>query len=326
MTVNSESVLVSILVPVYKVERYIEKCAMSLFEQTYDNIEYVFVDDCSPDNSIALLKSIMERYPKRKNRVKIVKHEKNLGLANARITAINSCNGVYLLNVDSDDYIERDMVEIMVKKALDSDSDMVICDFNYIFIDRVKRINNVVETDRLEYIASLITRRSSVCVWGRLIKKSLYVTNSVYPISDLNYAEDYVVTPRLVYFARNIVKVDKALYNYVQLNNASYTHKLSSISIDNAILANEILCDFFIKYGLQSKLPLEESKAINVVTLLYAVPLNLLPKVESVCGGLNLRDLRISLLHKYLLMLAKKRYTKLLYGILCIVNFMRNIL
>ena len=54
MIVNSESVLVSILVPVYKVEKYIEKCAMSLFEQTYDNIEYVFVDDCSPDDSIAL--------------------------------------------------------------------------------------------------------------------------------------------------------------------------------------------------------------------------------------------------------------------------------
>ncbi|MSH99652.1 glycosyltransferase, partial [Escherichia coli] len=95
MIVNSESVLVSILVPVYKVEKYIEKCAMSLFEQTYDNIEYVFVDDCSPDDSIALLESIMERYPKRKEQVKIVAHEKNAGLSNARITGINNCSGLY---------------------------------------------------------------------------------------------------------------------------------------------------------------------------------------------------------------------------------------
>ena len=64
MIVNSEFVLVSILVPIYNVSKYIEQCAVSLFEQTYDNIEYVFVDDCSPDDSIALLKKVMERYPK----------------------------------------------------------------------------------------------------------------------------------------------------------------------------------------------------------------------------------------------------------------------
>lgn len=77
MIVNSEFVLVSILVPIYNVSKYIEQCAVSLFEQTYDNIEYVFVDDCSPDDSIALLKKVMERYPKRKDQVKIVAHEKS---------------------------------------------------------------------------------------------------------------------------------------------------------------------------------------------------------------------------------------------------------
>ena len=326
MIVNSEFVLVSILVPIYNVSKYIEQCAVSLFEQTYDNIEYVFVDDCSLDDSIALLKKVMERYPKRKDQVKIVAHEKNAGLSNARITGINNCSGLYLLNVDSDDYIERDMVEVMMKKALDSDSDMVVCDFNYVFIDKVKRMNNMVENDRLEYIASLITRHSSVCVWGRLIKKSLYVANSVYPIPDLNYAEDYVVTPRLVFYAHNIVKVDRALYNYVQSNSISYTHNLSSISIGNAILANDVLCDFFIKHGLHDKLPLQESKAINLVTLLYATPLNLLSEGESACEGLDLRDLRISLLHKCLLVLAQRKCTRLLYGILSIINFMRNIL
>lgn len=172
----------------------------------------------------------------------------------------------------------------------------------------------------------MITRHSSVCVWGRLIKKSLYVANSVYPIPDLNYAEDYVVTPRLVFYAHNIVKVDRALYNYVQSNSISYTHNLSSISIGNAILANDVLCDFFIKHGLHDKLPLQESKAINLVTLLYATPLNLLSEVESACEGLDLRDLRISLLHKCLLVLAQRKCTRLLYGILSIINFMRNIL
>lgn len=326
MMINSESVLVSILVPIYKVEKYIEKCAVSLFEQTYDNIEYIFVDDCSPDDSIALLKKVMERYPERVNQVKIVRHEQNAGLSNARITGLNNCNGIYLLNVDSDDYIEREMVEVMLKKALETDSDMVVCDFNYVFTGQVKRMINVLENNRIKYIANLITRRSSVCVCGRLIKKSLYFTNSVYPVPDLNYAEDYVVTPRLVYYAHNIDKVDKAFYNYVQSNNMSYTHNLSSTSIENAIRANDILYNFFVKCGLESVLPLQESKAINLVTLMYATPLNCLPKIEYECEGLKLKYLRISLLHKCLLMLAQKKRTMLLYNIICMINSIRNIL
>ena len=313
---------ISIIIPVYNVPRkFLIKCINSVIKQTYKDIEIVIVDDGSGDECSALC----DEFKGKDNRINVV-HKKNGGLSDARNYGMNHARGSYITFVDSDDYIERDMVEVMMKKALDSDSDMVVCDFNYVFIDKVKRMNNMVENDRLEYIASLITRHSSVCVWGRLIKKSLYVANSVYPIPDLNYAEDYVVTPRLVFYAHNIVKVDRALYNYVQSNSISYTHNLSSISIGNAILANDVLCDFFIKHGLHDKLPLQESKAINLVTLLYATPLNLLSEVESACEGLDLRDLRISLLHKCLLVLAQRKCTRLLYGILSIINFMRNIL
>ena len=81
-------ITISILIPVYKVEQYIEKCAISLFEQTYSDIEYVFVDDCSPDSSIQCLKSVIEKYPQRSKNIKIIRHERNRGLAAARNTAI----------------------------------------------------------------------------------------------------------------------------------------------------------------------------------------------------------------------------------------------
>ena len=312
---------ISVIIPVYNTEAYIRKCLDSIIHQTYRNLEIIVVVNGSTDHC----GKICIEYATRDERICVVQKEHGT-IASARNVGLEVASGDWIGFVDSDDYIERDMVEVMMKKALDSDSDMVVCDFNYVFIDKVKRMNNVVENDRLEYIASLITRHSSVCVWGRLIKKSLYVANSVYPIPDLNYAEDYVVTPRLVFYAHNIVKVDRALYNYVQSNSISYTHNLSSISIGNAILANDVLCDFFIKHGLHDKLPLQESKAINLVTLLYATPLNLLSEVESACEGLDLRDLRISLLHKCLLVLAQRKCTRLLYGILSIINFMRNIL
>ena len=76
--------LISILIPVYNVEKFIERCARSVFEQTYENLEYVFVDDCSPDKSIQILERVLAEYPKREKQTKIIHHDKNRGVAAAR--------------------------------------------------------------------------------------------------------------------------------------------------------------------------------------------------------------------------------------------------
>ena len=113
----NDSIKVSIIIPVYGVEKYIEKCARSLFEQTYSNIEYIFVNDKSKDDSIDILKKILTAYPDRKAQVRIVEHEKNKGLSQARETGIGYASGMYLMHVDSDDYIEPNMVELCVDKV-----------------------------------------------------------------------------------------------------------------------------------------------------------------------------------------------------------------
>ena len=107
---------VSVLVPVYRVDRFIERCARSLFEQTYDNLEYIFVDDCSTDNSIAILRRVMEDYPERKGQVRIIRPERNRGLAAARNTALDAANGLFVTHVDSDDYLDRDAIRLLVEK------------------------------------------------------------------------------------------------------------------------------------------------------------------------------------------------------------------
>lgn len=319
------SILVSILVPIYGVEKYIERCAISLFEQTYFNIEYIFVDDCTPDNSISILKEVLARYPHRIKQAKIIRHEKNAGLANARITAIKNCTGKYLLNVDSDDYIEKDMVRIMLEKAIETDSDMVICDFNNIYSNRIQRMNNYFPSNRIEYISNMLMRKTSVCVCGRLIKTSLYTEHNVYPIPGLNYAEDYAVTPRLVYFAHNISKVDFAFYNYIQINDASYTKSLSSTSIDNAIQANDILTNFFSEHEINEELPLKEAKAVTIVTLLYSTPKQLLPKIIGQCKSLDIKNLKVSLLHKFILYIAKRGNKSILFQLIKFINYLRGI-
>ena len=107
--------LVSILVPIYKVEKYIERCARSLFEQTYPNLEFLFVDDASPDKSIEILQKVIAQYPKWKGRITIIYHNKNRGLAVARNALVDNCRGEFLFHVDSDDWIAEDAVEKILK-------------------------------------------------------------------------------------------------------------------------------------------------------------------------------------------------------------------
>lgn len=98
---------VSVLVPVYGVEKYIERCAVSLFEQTHCDMEYVFVNDCTPDSSISILRSVIERYPDRAPQVRIIDNEVNRGVGATRAVAIAAATGECIMHADSDDYMPR---------------------------------------------------------------------------------------------------------------------------------------------------------------------------------------------------------------------------
>ena len=146
------NILVSILVPIYNVENFIEKCSVSLFEQTYKNIEYVFVNDCSPDHSIEVLEKVAKNYPNRINSIKIINHDINKGLAGARNTAILNANGDYVLHVDSDDFIEKTTIEKLVKKAQDDCADIVVFDY-YLEWQKVnKKVVHNFDPDKIKYL------------------------------------------------------------------------------------------------------------------------------------------------------------------------------
>lgn len=111
---------ISIIIPVYGVEKCIERCARSLFEQTLkEGIEYIFIDDCTPDKSIEIVKRVLEEYPERKEQVKIVRHEHNRGVAAARNTALDAATGEFVFFVDADDWIENATIETLVSKQLE---------------------------------------------------------------------------------------------------------------------------------------------------------------------------------------------------------------
>ena len=142
---------VSILVPIYGVERFIERCAISLFEQTYHNIEYIFVNDCTKDKSISVLENIIERFPQRKPFVKIINHKHNKGLAGARNTAVESATGDFIMHVDSDDYVDKEIVAKAVLKQQENNADIVVIDFKKAYPSFSKVVNYSSFDDTKDY-------------------------------------------------------------------------------------------------------------------------------------------------------------------------------
>lgn len=238
---------VSILVPIYGVEKFIERCAISLFEQTFQDIEYVFVNDCTPDNSITILNNTLERYPHRKYQVKIIEHKANSGIAVARNTLLDNATGDYILFVDSDDYIELNTIELLYNKAIEKNADIVVCD------TMIDWGNNALEksiqkngVDKIDFLQLLLSTRIMIGLPNKLLKKEIFDKYKIRTFKDINYGEDYMIVSKIAYYANTVAKVDEALYYYSQTNPNSYTSKkLSKKNIDSIIFVLNNLTLFF---------------------------------------------------------------------------------
>jgi glycosyltransferase involved in cell wall biosynthesis len=215
---------VSVIVPVYNVETFFERCLRSLFGQTLDNIEYVFINDYTPDNSMPLLERVLEEYPHRKEQVRIITHEHNLGLGTARKAGMKAATGKYVISCDSDDWVETDMYEKMYAKAIEEDADIVCCGYR---LEYGKGKSIAV----YEKVAKGEKRRKSMrdirwdelhsSVWNKLVRRSLYVDRDVYPYEGVNMWEDWGVTVRLSFLSKKTVILPELLYHYNKQNRGS---------------------------------------------------------------------------------------------------------
>lgn len=235
---------VSILVPIYGVEKYIEQCAVSLMEQTYENIEYIFVNDCTKDNSINILREVINRYPQRKSQVQIINHEKNRGLAAARNTALDACSGDYLWHVDSDDYLSLNAIDLLVVEMQRSKADVIIFGHFNVYDDKIKRIH-VHSEEKLKYITSLLLNSTPASMWDKFYSASFYRKTGIHSIEGVNQGEDYAVVPRILHQAKNIKFYDEPLYYYNLTNQSSYSRNISLTSIESQKKADDILCEYF---------------------------------------------------------------------------------
>ena len=223
---SKEPYQVSILVPVYGVEKYIERCARSIFEQTYHNLDIIFVDDCTSDHSIDILKHVLEDYPDRKEQTRIIKHDHNRGLAAARNTGVAEAKGEFVVHVDSDDWISLEMIEALVRKQIEDDSDIVtcssLCEYGQY---SVKKKFTICKT-RQEQIKKFLELNLEHVIWGRLIRKNLYVKNNIHALEGVNLGEDAQVVPVLFFYATRYSWTEYEGYHYSCVNSDSYMNKL----------------------------------------------------------------------------------------------------
>ena len=237
---------VSILVPVYGVERYIEKCATSLFRQTYNDIEYIFVNDCTKDNSIEVLTRVINNFPHLSNRIKIINHSTNKGLSGARNTALLACSGEYVMPFDSDDYLSDDNAVLSIVNAIESNNaDAVLFNMQHVYPDKtyIPKINIPKATP--DIVKSILKREIPVCLCGGVYKKSLFTSHGILSVEGLSMGEDYVVKPRILYYASKIVYIDKAYYCYLHSNESSYTNSFNFSRLTDLSKCMEILRSFF---------------------------------------------------------------------------------
>lgn len=191
---------ISVIIPVFGVEKFIERCARSLFEQTLDDIEYIFIDDCTPDKSIEILYNVIEKYPNRKSQVVIHKMPTNSGQAKVREWGITNATGDYVIHCDSDDWVDCTFYEKLLEKAIEENADIVYCDY-YIS----DGYNNI-------YTRDVQPRLMHGPLWNKLVKSSLYSKLEEFPKD--NKAEDGAIMVQLSFFAKRILHMDTALYYY----------------------------------------------------------------------------------------------------------------
>ena len=241
---------VSILVPIYNVEKFFSRCLESLFNQTYQNIEYVFVNDCTPDNSMVVLHNFMEKYPSRAKLVRIIENTNNCGIAIVRNTLIKNATGDYVLFVDSDDWIEEDMVEKLVDKAIQTDADVVGCDYYEDYPNKAVLCKQHYPTDRIEAMKAMTLLKIKGVLWKLLISHDLIVKNNLSFIPEIHFGEDYIFCCKLFFYAKSISNVDEALYHYVQYNPNNYCSSNSDKRIQSFAKAIKTVETFYRENGI----------------------------------------------------------------------------
>lgn len=231
---------VSVVVPVYNVEKYVGKCLESILNQTMQDFEVIVVDDCSPDGSMEVVKSYAEKDP----RFKIVTHEVNRGLMQARKSGYSVAEGEYLMFLDSDDYLPADAMEVMHAEALRTSADVVSGELILFYPETGKEVRRTsclkYGSDSISVYKSLLLSEYHHNLCGKLFKTNILQSFEYRTLEHFTNGEDGYLFYQIVENVKKVVHLEKPVYYYLQNMQSSSKGRLGSNAIRSICLLNQL--------------------------------------------------------------------------------------
>lgn len=305
--------LISVIIPVYRAEAYVERCLRSIEAQRYDDFEVIIINDCSPDGSMAVVENTLTDCPRLKARSVVLHNDRNIGSALTRRRGMRQARGEYVVQVDSDDYVSADFLSQLAAVATADDADIVICDFFFDIDGRLSRRHYPVtpSAERSECFRQAMAGITHNGLWNKLVRRSLYVDNNIYPVEGINMFDDKSVTFRLIYFAKRISLLNKPLYYYNRSNESAITKTARAARFEQTYALLDLIDKFGEEhpYDTTMRKGIQEYKLLVTSAMLYYATneqISRLPSLErDVPWSVLLATPAAKIHHKTIVALAK---------------------
>ena len=266
---------VSVIVPIYQAESYIERCCHSLFSQTLCDMEFIFVNDGSKDKSIELIKKVLEEYPNRITQTLIIDRKDNHGVAYTRQEGLDNATGEYVIHCDSDDWVETSMYESLYQQALNNNADVVCCGYLVEFENIIIKEVTYPNTNYFKHVNFNISPLTG-SLWNKLIRRELIVKNKIQFSEKIGWGEDFGFILPCLLVSKKSLCLKESYYHYYQ-NDSSITHTLSDNKVQQLICVASYIENFLNDHHLQKQYQYE----LNYLKFQVKAPLLMFPEVRN---------------------------------------------
>ena len=224
----NENIMISVIIPVYNAGKTLSATLDALIAQTYQQLELIFINDASSDDTVDVLRKYMDNMLSIDSMVvRVISHEHNQGVAAARNTGLAHATGDYIYYVDADDHIDTNAIELLVRKALETDADIIGCNWYLSFGQNERKMNQPPLRSAKEAIQGIFNGTMRWNLWLFMVRRSLYEDFNIRFIPGMNMGEDLMVMVKLLAHAGIVSFIDLPLYHYGQSNEGSLTKTYS---------------------------------------------------------------------------------------------------
>ena len=250
---------ISVCIPVYNASCYIKRCLYSLFENTLaPECEFIIVDDCCTDNSLAIANQVLENFPKIRQNVFFFSHDTNRGSAASRNTALEHALSDFILYVDADDWVEKNYLEKMYAEISQKNADVVICAYFEEYNNGEKKKTKTVvpiakKKTKDEIYADFISDRIQGYCWNKIIRKSLFTERSIRFMEGIDLWEDVLILSKIMFYAQSIYFVEEPIYHYEKRTVASISNSMSVQKYGQMLDAMQLIRQFLLENNIWDK-------------------------------------------------------------------------